>query len=148
MIVLQLSLICLGVDGLQQLGYLCFIMYWLWPVFDKPPWPEQDIHGNGNNERERVERIKQCLRRGEIPLKALRKLGNSVARPHLAQVSVVPALDANLTTDTHKDTNATDGQGSGQSPPIPVPWLPLVTSPYTMLEGIYPVQEAHVNATK
>ena len=50
--------------------------------------------------------------------------------------------------DTHKDTNATDGQGSGQSPPIAIPWLHLVAFPYTVLEGIYPVQEADVNTAK
>lgn len=57
-------------------------------------------------------------------------------------------LDVDRITDTYKDTYATDTQGSGQSPPIAIPRLRLVSFPCIVLEGIYPVQEADVNTAK
>ena len=67
-------------------GYLWFLDIYDSRLFDKPSWPEQNIDRGSNNERKRVECVKERLRRSEIALEALSELSNSVAGPYLARV--------------------------------------------------------------
>lgn len=123
-------------------------IYYLRPVLNEPSWPEQDVHKNGDDERKGVESIKECFCCSEIAQVALRKFSDSVAAPYLAQVPVVSVSDANQITDTYKDAYATDSQGSGQGPPIAIPWLCLVSFPYIVLQSIHAVQKPDVYTAK
>lgn len=117
------------------------------PVFDEPTWPEQSVHGGGNDKWKGVEPIKECFGCTEVALETFRKFSDSVTRPYLAYASVTLLLDANE-TGTYKDTDATESQSSGQSTPIAIPRTHLVTLPRIAFQGIHPIQKSEVYAGK